>query len=172
MDQRFLGDTNLAHILKWYGWALYDITAPSVRIEPFSWDEIDMRDQAEHYQISHRYYLLPIPQEGESIKKAYAKSKKEHTFPILRIPKEERRYTVIAEDGFRESGFNCYYLNEFYFQEAHLRTFCPIWANYHSPSRITIPSKEAVEVFSQYFSLVQFIDGKIEFKGPLQKYVD
>ena len=172
MDKRFPGDRNLAHLLKWYGWALYDITAASARIEPFSWDEIAMSDQADYYQISHQYYLLPIPPEGETVKKAYARSRKEHTFPILRIPKGERRFTVTAENGFTESGFNCYYLNEFYFQEEHLRTFCPIWAHYYSPSRITIPSKEAVDVFNQYFTLVQFIDGKIELKEPLRKFVD
>ena len=172
MDKRFPGDRNLAHILKWYSWALYDITAASVRIEPFSWDEIAMRDQADFYEISHRYYLLPLPQEGETVKKAYARSRKEQTFPILRIPKGERRFTVIAENGFTESDFNCYYLNEFYFQEEHLRTFCTIWANYHSPSRITIPAKEAADIFSQYFAVIQFIDGNIKFKEPLCKFVD
>ena len=131
-----------------------------------------MRDQADFYEISHLYYLLPVPQEGETVKKAYARSRKEQTFPILRIPKGERRFTVIAENGFTESDFNCYYLNEFYFQEEHLRTFCTIWANYHSPSRITIPAKEAADIFSQYFAVIQFIDGNIKFKEPLCKFVD
>ena len=56
-DKEFPGGKDLTHCLEWYGWALYDVTPPTTRIEPFSWEEISKRDQATSCLVSHNYYL-------------------------------------------------------------------------------------------------------------------
>ena len=66
MDKEFPGSANLEVILKWYGWALYDVTTALPKEGSFSWDEI-ATNEATSYTISHKYYILPIPNVGETL---------------------------------------------------------------------------------------------------------
>lgn len=177
MDKRFSGDSTLAHILKWYGWGLYDVTTVMPRVTSFSWKEIAGPGAAEHYHLYHRYYLLPLPEEGESVKMAYINSRNERTYPILRIPKikpkEERHFMINAEDGFNGGNFDCYFLNELYFQEKNLSASSSIFFSDEYPSRVSIPAKQAVDVFSHYFALVTIVtDGGVLYQEPLNKFID
>ncbi|MBI4147307.1 hypothetical protein HY494_01500 [Candidatus Woesearchaeota archaeon] len=175
MDNReteFRGSKDLTHCLGWYGWALYDVTPPPARIEPFSWEEISKRDQAVSCLVSHNYYILPIPEGNETIKSAYAKSRKEHTFPILKIPKEERRLNIVAENGLNHQQFNCYFLTEFHFQKDQLLTFTPPLLQYNYPSRVIVPSSRTAEIFIKYFSVIQFMDKGAKFKEAKKLFVN
>lgn len=176
MNKRFPGDRNLADLLKWYGWGLYDITTTLPRADSFSWEEI-AGCEASHYLISHRYYLLPLPEEGKTVRQTYAVLRNNSTFPILRIPKtrlkEELHSTIEAEEGFVQADFSCYFLSEFYFQEDNLFASSSIFFSYNYPSRVTVPAKQAVEVFNRYFSLITFAkDGSVLYVEPYKKYVN
>ncbi len=172
VDKEFPGGKDLTHCLEWYGWALYDVTAPSIRIEPFSWDEIAMGDQATSCLVSHNYYLLPIPEGNETIKLAYAKSREERSFPILKIPKEERRLNIVAEHGLNHKQFNCYFLAEFHFQEDSLLTFTSPLLQYNYPSKVIVPSSRTAEMFIKYFSVIQFMDKGVKFKEAKKIFIN
>ncbi|MEK6940220.1 MAG: hypothetical protein AABX31_05830 [Nanoarchaeota archaeon] len=179
MNKRFPGDRNLADILKWYGWALYDVTVSPARVEPFSWDEIEMQDEAKQYGLFYRYSLLPIPEEGQTLREAYKRSRDEHRYPMLKIPlfKKETRelslkkqeHHLQAEHGFRHGNYTCYFLNEFYFKEDALSTSCSPYVFYDYPSRVLIPAAEVVDVFTCYFTIATFTDTNIIFVEPLGK---
>ena len=171
-DKEFPGSKDLTHCLEWYGWGLYDVTLPTTRIEPFSWEEISKRDQATSCLVSHNYYLLPIPEGNETIKSAYAKSRKEQTFPVLKIPKEERRLNIVAEQGLQHKEFNCYFLNEFYFQEGSLLAFTPPMLQYNYPSKVIVPSSRTAEIFIKYFSVIQFMDKGARFKDAKKIFIN
>ena len=171
-DKEFPGGKDLTHCLEWYGWALYDVTPPTTRIEPFSWEEISKRDQATSCLVSHNYYLLPIQEEKETIKLAYAKSREERNFPILKIPKEERRLNIVAEHGLNHKQFNCYFLTEFHFQEDSLLTFTPPLLQYNYPSRVIVPSSRTAEIFIKYFSVIQIMDKGAKFKEAKKIFIN
>ncbi|MDO8510608.1 MAG: hypothetical protein Q7S55_00420 [Nanoarchaeota archaeon] len=176
MDKRFPGDRNLADLLKWYGLALYDVTTTLPRAVSFSWEEL-AANEASDYLISHRYYLLPLPMEGVTVRQAYTAFRNNGTFPILRIPKtrpkEERHFTIEAADGFVQNDFNSYYINEFYFQKDSLSASSSIFFSYDCPSRVIVPAKQTVEIFNHYFTLITFAkDGSVTYSEPLRKYVD
>src|SRR3989344_4859230 len=167
MGPEFPDSANLALIFKMYGWALYDITTSLDN--PFSPSLAEIAfDESTRYEIYHRYYLLPIAKERESLTKTYASSRAGQTHPILRIPtklsKEEKTMDIKAEDGFTSSNFNCYYLNEFYFKEDTLYTSNSLFFAPNFTSRVAIPTSRALEAFSRYFSLAQFTDDGILIK--------
>ena len=68
--------------------------------------------------------------------------------------------------------YTCYFLNEFYFKEEALYASSSIFFSYYNPSRISVPAKQAVEVFSRYFSLITFAGEGVLYQEPLNKYVD
>ncbi len=182
MKQRFHGDRILADILKWYGWGLYDVTTPASRQEPLSWDEMEMLDLAHFYHVSHKYSLLPIPKAGDTIRKAFMESRDQHIFPVLKMPTvnpppfelpgEKRGFHVDAQYPYLYNNFSCYFLNELWFREHQLRAFTSPYTFQYHPSQLTIPTGEVVDVFSQYFTLMQFTDSGVEFREPLSRFVD
>ncbi len=176
MVREFSGSTNLAVILKWHGWGLYDVTTQLPREDgSFSWDELVTRE-TDQYLIGHQYYLLPSLKEGESLKQAYASFRDSHTHPILRIPKvlstDEKRFGILAKDGFSDRGFNCYYLNELYFREDKLITSSYIFFSHNYPSKVHIPAPNVVDTFSRYFCLLQFTDKGTVIKKPTKDVLD
>ena len=174
MSREFPGSANLAVLLKWYGQALYDVTTALPRENSFSWDEIAM-NEATRYQAAHRYYLLPISEPGEKLKNTYARLREQQIYPILMVPKvlsrEEQKFKLSTEDGFTDHDFNCYFLNEFYFQENKLCASSSIFHTYHYPSRVTIPTPHVLDAFSRYFCLIQFTDTGLAIKKPAQNYI-
>ncbi len=172
MGNNFPDSRNLSLILEWHGWSLLDITAPPARIEPLSWDEIEMRELARHYELHHRYLLLPVPEENERFRDAYAKSRTESLFPVLKFSKGKLPYGVEAWDGYATQGYAYYLLNEFYFSENKISVFSApcVYSNYSS--LVSIPSQNAIEVFSQHFAIVQFTDKGVKMKKPRKEYVN
>ncbi|MDP3698343.1 MAG: hypothetical protein Q8R47_02040 [Nanoarchaeota archaeon] len=180
MDKRFPGDRNLADILKWYGWALYDITISPARVESLSWDEIEMQDAAKYYSLFHRYSLLPIPEDGQTLREVYKRSREAQTYPVLKIPSQKRtwemslkkqEYHLQAEHGFAHGDSRCYFLNEFYFREDTLSTSSSPYVFYDYPSKLIIPAAEVIDVFTHHFTIATFTDTGPVCKEPLGKLV-
>lgn len=175
MNREFPGSANLAVLLKWYGWALYDITTSLTNPYSPSWDEL-VFNEATRYESSHRYLLLPIPEKGKTLQKTYASLRDEQIHPILRIPrmpsKEEKNFNIKAENGFADHNFDGYYLNEFYFQKDALYTSSSILFSYtfSLTSRVTIPTPHVLSAFSNYFCLIQFTKQGTVIKRPAQNY--
>jgi len=173
MNREFPDSIKLAVLLKWYDWALYDVTTTLPSPYAPSLDEIAF-DEATRYEVSHRYLLLPIPAERETLKQAYGSLRDQHVYPVLRIPAslstEEKSFNIKAEDGSANHNFNIYYLNEFYFQENKLCTSSSIFFAPQYSSRVAIPTQHVLDAFSRYFCLVQFTDNKLVIKKPAQNY--
>src|SRR3989338_11141067 len=156
MERTVPGTRNLSHILQWHGWSLYDITTSPARIEPLTWDEIPMRDQAFELTFFHHYLLLPIPKENETLKNAYVQSRKEGLFPVLCVPKHHPEYDIKASDGYRdkEKKIDCYFLNELYCREDAVSAFSAPCVYQTYSSTVIIPIQNVVEVFSHYFAVI------------------
>ncbi len=175
MDREFPDSKSLAVLLKWYNWALYDITTSLANPYSPSLEEIAF-DEATRYEYHHRYLLLPIPQEKETLQKTYSSLRTKQIHPVMRIPallsKDEKEFNIRAEDGFKDDKFNCYYLNEFYFQEDELYTSNSLFFSTEYNSRLAIPLPHVLEVFSRYFCLIQFTDKGTVIKKPAHSYAD
>lgn len=173
MYNEFPDSANLAVLLKWYGWSLYDVTTILPKEHSFSWDEIILNETSS-YPFSHKHYLLPASKPGENLRDTYASLRIQQIHPMLRLPKvfskEEQKFNISAKEGFNFRDFNYYYLNEFYFQENKLCISGSIFYSYLYPSRVTIPTPQVLDAFSNYFCLIQIANNELTVKKPAQNY--
>lgn len=174
MELTVPGTRNLSPILEWHGWSMYDITTPPNRIEPLTWEEIPMRDQASELTFFHRYLLLPLPKENETIKEAYVNSRRDGFFPVLGIPVENREFNLGARDGYRDraKGIDYYFLNEFYCREDAISAFSAPCVYRTHPSTVIIPMPKVVEVFSRYFAIIQFTPKGVKVQKVKKNFVN
>ena len=175
MNGIFSGSKELTHILQWYNYSLYDITALG-RVEPLSWDEIAINEPAQEHLFSHKYLLVPIPKEDEKLQQAYAKYRADGFFPILRIPEKDLEKRICpdlhASYGITRQNHRHYLLHELYFEERGISAFSSPGVYLRHPSRLAIPIKKAVEIFSRYFAVAQFTDKGVKLRNQQKIYVN
>ncbi len=170
MDHIFRNSEALRSVIEASGVTLYDITASPARIEPLSWDELEMRDPARIYGVSHKYLILPVTEDETRLRDAQMNWIKQGNFSALWIPEQIRDRSIIASDAYTSGNISYYLINEIYFTEDKVIAYSQpnITAPYSSVVRI--PNEIAVETFAKHFAVIQFAKTGIWLK-PQQKII-
>jgi hypothetical protein len=74
MSGIFSESKNLAKIIEYHNWRLYDVTdAPKDRA--YTWEELEKMIPSEQFEMDHNYLFTPIPKKGETLRQAYSVTK-------------------------------------------------------------------------------------------------
>jgi len=75
MATKFPQSKQLKELIESHGWTLYDSTLPEGRDTAFSWEEFQEKSPTEEFVNGHDYIFVPMPQKGETLRKAYSHTK-------------------------------------------------------------------------------------------------
>jgi len=162
----FSGSKSLLEILGKQDWSLHNILQSSARLEPLTWDELEVRGEASVLYRWDSYILLPQPQAGESYAAALAQARNERKFPVLRFKKDEPKLRSLHfSNAYPAHGYDLYFLTHLILKEdeavaiSHPLVYPPY------SSRVSMPLNFLVPVFTKHFSIATFTEkGELIFK--------
>lgn len=157
---------DLKQIIERQGWSLYDAFLSPARIEPLTWDEINLCSPVQHYEIGRTYMLLPEPKKGQNLSDALADSRRDALIPVFNIPRQEKRLDLKPSGKFAFGQVDFYFLSYFHFKnEVVVAGSDPFFYPPYS-STLYIPNDKVLESFTSYFGIIKIgSDGRpIEVK--------
>lgn len=153
----FSGSKSLLEILGKQDWSLHNILQSSARLEPLTWDELEVRGEASVLYRWDSYILLPQPQAGQSYAAAFAQARKEGIFPVLKFKTDEPKPRLLHfSNAYTTPKYELYFLTHLILKEdeAVAMSYPLVYPPYSS--RVSMPLSFLGPVFTKHFSVAQF----------------
>lgn len=143
-----LNPEDLIDIIERKGWTLYDVSDfPNSRP---NWEELEHQTRAKKFEVGRNYFLVPIPSQGQTLREAYSVTK--GLGPSLEItdPRSNCWYGLYLPRTPTLAVFTRLVM----IRECALLT-SPIVSYYPDPDAVGIKYEYLIEVFEQYFGIVE-----------------
>src|SRR3989344_1301486 len=96
----FSGSKSLLEIIGKHDWSLHNILQSSARLEPLTWDELEMSEEASVLYKWDSYIFLPQSKSAQNYAAAFAQTRREGIYPVLKFNTQEPKPKLDFSDAY------------------------------------------------------------------------